>query len=230
MEDGLFHLINELENEKSSLSELIEIAIEEGEYLSAHFHSEALQIVSHQIWILRGLEDKQYHQKRSKTRQMESLLKSLSESSNKGLQSYYLNRLSELKKEIAELVKESNHSKQNPKTFLDEYLCKLSLGELDKIKIVLSDRDNFIIWIVTESNGVEMKIPNANRLILDYSIREENIAKLKSLGFQIQEDTFSLKIIGERNFILEKMKQTIAILVFEVFHFSQFSGNSFVEI
>jgi hypothetical protein len=230
MENSLFHLINELENEKSSLIELIEIAIKDEEYLSAHFHSEALQKVTRQIWILRGLEDKNYHQKQSKEKQLEWLQKKLNESNDRGFQVYHLNQITELKKEITKLQQESDNSKSDPKTYLDEYLRKLSLRELLKIKIVLSEDQNVILWINSESNGVGINIPNANRLISEYFIGEENLAKLKRLGFKIEEDSFSLKIAGEINFILSRVKQIIAILIFEIFRLSNLDGKSYIEL
>lgn len=226
------YLIRALEKEQADLGKLIDEAVQEGDYLIAHFHSQAISFVARQLQTLKNLDDKAYDSKRflkSRINQLTAMLNG----DKPDKFNYYLR--SEIQKLEGELDSLNQRGKQGSPTseILTGYLESLVNHEISCVKVVLKKSSNFVLDISRQPAGIILEIPNLKSLENDDILYEESLQHFFGLGFATDgaETKLTLRIMnGENKDLLAELQIIICRIVFEIFYFKEFEGETFIEI
>jgi hypothetical protein len=231
--DDLKTLIEELEKEKADLLRLIDEAVKEQEFLSAHFHSEALGQVNRQIQTLKNLDDKLYDKKFFLGKVIENYKKLLKEETADNSKSIINRFIDEKEKELSDLnqIKKQkegngNHLRDN----LDQFFKRKITG----IRVIISNPDNLSIEIRRARAGIKLTMPNIKKLQTKHILFESRLLKLRGLGFLLNESgdeaTTTLKKNKNSEEMTTKIMKLISIIVFEVFYFKELGKDAAIEI
>jgi len=225
-------LIKEFEKEQTDLRRLIDEAVKNGEYLIAHFHSGAIEYVNRQLQTLRNLDDKWFDSKK--------FLKAMIERANIQLDSDYPDKLKEyLSREIEKLESELHALEQQDKVSTSEssilmgYLDLLVSRKIKGVKVVLKKSSNFVLDIRNHRSGMRLQIPHLRSLRKDFIIHEENIQKFFGLGFTVDSSDTRLTLFlakRDKEYLLTDLRIIIVKIVFEIFYFKEFDGDTHIEI
>jgi hypothetical protein len=231
LENDVVFLIQRLEEEQASLRHLIDTAVKCGEYLIAHYHSEAMEHVNRQLQTLRNLDDKRFDEKRGIKRLIQGSEKQLQSDLHENIKLYLEKEILKYKQELEKLdslekvsVAESN--------ILAHHLDLLINNKIKKVKIVLRrDYDHFI-EIKKYKAGVKIVLPHLKTLLKNYSIQDDNLSKFLGLGFKItnQENKLTLILNRHKAEMVDELKRILSIIVFEIYYFREFEGGTFLEI
>ena len=225
-------LIKELERERTNLKKLIDEAVKNGEYLIAHFHSEEMGYVNKRLQTVRNLDDKAFDRR--------EFLKSMIKRSEIQLKADYPEELEEyFDEEIQTLKRELHELNQKEKVSASESL--ILVGHLDSllsrkirgVKLVLKRSSNFVLDIRSHRLGIMFQIPNLRSLKRNFIIHEENIQHFFGLGFTTDKSDTKLKLLltnRDKECLLTELRTIISKLVFEIFYFKEFEGETFIEI
>lgn len=78
-----------------------------------------------------------------------------------------------------------------------------------------------------------MQIPNIKSLRKDFIIHEENIQHFFGLGFTNDSTETKLRLLlakRDKEYLLTELRTIISKIVFEIFYFKEFEGDTFIEI
>jgi len=106
-------LIKELETEKAGLLRLIDEAVKDQEFLSAHFHSEALGQINRQLQTLKNLDDELYDKKYFLEIGIENVRKRLKEETSDKFKSVLNRHIEEKRKGTAPIKSNSQKTKSH---------------------------------------------------------------------------------------------------------------------
>ena len=226
-------MIEELEKEKTDLLKLIDEAVKEQEFLSAHFHFEALRQVNRQLQTLRNLDDELYDKKYFLRIGIENAKKRLIDETEEYLRRITTRSIEQREKELSELnqapkKQKDINSKSQLRDCLELFLRKKARG----LRIIFSKVDSLSIEITNSKDGIKLTMPNINKLQAKSLLTEDRLFKLKGLGFSLNDKgdktTAILKVA--KNEVTEKIMRLISIIVFEVFYFKELGREAAIEI
>lgn len=226
-------LIKELETEKENLLRLIDEAVKEQEYLSAHLHSEALGQVNSQLQTLKNIDDPLYDKKHFLEVGIDNLRKRLKDAPTDKLKSMIQRFIDDKEKELNELNGTSQTQKDtNGKSYLHDFLEQFVKGKIRGLRIILSKSDNLSIEIRTTKTGTKLTMSNIKKLEAEYLLFDERILKLKGLGFSLNKkgDKATTTLSGKKSEMTDKIMRLISIIVFEVFYFKELGNEASIEI
>ncbi|MFN7489053.1 MAG: hypothetical protein ACK5QK_04950, partial [Chryseotalea sp.] len=103
--NDLLTLLHELEKEQTNLKRLIDQSIRDGEYLMAHYHSEAIGLVNRKLQTLRNLDDKNYDSKKMISRLIRQSELQLEQEYPDRMKDHFKKEIEKLKLELEELEK-----------------------------------------------------------------------------------------------------------------------------
>jgi hypothetical protein len=144
-----------------------------------------------------------------------------------------------LKKEIGKLEREQLELEQQAKTSVSEsliltgYLDSLISKKIKKIRLYLNKSTNFIIDIRGNRSGIKILIPNLKGLRNGLTIHEEKLQHFLGIGFELDKNQNKLSLLlvnQDKEKLLRELKIIISKIVFEIFYFKEFEGETFVEI
>jgi hypothetical protein len=226
-------LIKELETEKTELLRLIDEAVKEQEFLTAHFHFEALGQVNRQLQTLKNLDDELYDKKHSLARGIENLRKRLNEETVDRLRSAITRFIDEKENELRELNQIPKRQKNvNGTHHLRDCLEQFVSEKIRGVRIVIIKSDNLAVEIRRTKGGARFTMHNIHKLHTNYMLSEERFLKLKGLGFTLNnKGDKATKILTEsKNEMADKLMRLISIIVFEVFYFKELDAGAEIEI
>jgi hypothetical protein len=232
VDNDLQTLIQILEEEKSNLLKLIDESVKDQEYLFAHFHSEALRQVNSQLQTLKNLDDVLYDEKNSKLETIERL-KKLLETGKSDRIGEYLNEQIRVYYEDLQKLNEITPAPRQESTqhILNNYFNLLFEHKIRVFRLVLNKSENLALEIKRIKGTIRVTLPYVNRLIKEYILFEERINKLMGLGFKLsgKRDKLILTLTGDKNELKEKLRTILLIIVFEVFYYKEFNGQTYIE-
>lgn len=226
-------LIKELETEKAGLLRLIDEAVKDQEFLSAHFHSEALGQINRQLQTLKNLDDELYGKKYCLEMGIENARKRLKEETSDKFKSVINRHIEEKEKELYELNHTpKKHRAVNGKSHLQDYLEQFIKGKVRGLRIILSKGDNLSIEIRNSKDGTKLTMPNIKKLKAEYLLTEERLLKMKGLGFSLDDrrDKATAILNVDKKVATEKIMRVLSIIVFEVFYFKELDNQAIIEI
>ena len=223
-------LLRELEAESANLSRMIKEAVAEGEYLVAHYHAEALALVTQKLQTLKNLEDKFYEQKKTLRMLIRGSQRTMNRDYSAGFKKYLQDEISKHKKELEELERVGKIPRSQSH-ILEEHLQLLLEKKLRYVKVILMKSAGFLLVIRRTRTGVKISIPNLRSLHWTNIINDENLVKFTILGFRKTEDQkkLVLPLSGDRAELIGQLKMVILKIAFEFFYFAQFENDTFIE-
>jgi hypothetical protein len=231
--DDLKTLIEELEKEKADLLRLIDEAVKDQEFLSAHFHSEALGQVNRQIQTLKNLDDESYDKKYFLEKVIENYKKLLKEETSDNSKSMINRFIDEKEKELSDL-NQIKKQKEGNGNHLKDNLDQFFKGKITGIRVIISNPDNLSIEIRRAKAGIKLTMPNIKKLQTKHVLSENRLFKLRGLGFLLNERgdeaTTTLKKSKNSEELTDKIMKLISIIVFEVFYFKELGKDAAIEI
>lgn len=231
--DHLQTLIKELETEKARLLRLIDEAVKEQEYLSAHFHFVALKQINRQLQTLKNLDDELYDKKYFLEMGIENSRKQLKEETNDRFKLIINRFIEEKERELYELNQTPKKQRDiNSKSHLRDYLEQFIKGKVRGLRIILSKSVNLSIEVRNSKDGTKLIITNIKKLETEYLLTEERLLKIKGLGFSPnnKRDKATTIINVDKKVATEKIMRVLSIIVFEIFYFKEFGNEAIIEI
>lgn len=229
--DEILTLICELESEQADLKRLIDEAVRDGEYLMAHYHSKAIGLVNRKLQTLRNLNDKNYDSKKMITMMIKRSELQLGQEHPEKIKDHFKREIEKLKLELEELEKQEKVSARKS-VILTENLDLVISRKLSGIRIVLKKSSNFALYVRRNRSGVKIIIKNIKSLRRAYLIHDENIQHFYGLGFKFNkgESTLTMALHRRKEQLLAELQMVISKIVFEIFYFKEFEGDTFIEI
>jgi len=225
-------LIEKLEEEQVSLHQLISDAVKSGDYLTAHAHNTALGHISKQLRTIRNFKDKQYDKKEELKQRIVRLEDYVHTLDNERFREYTRKMISENKIELEALINSSDEMSPQESTILHQQLELLSNKKIKRLAIVLMQTFDLRMDIRSGKSGIQISIPHLKKIRKEGIIDERKFGELIGLGFKItsNENRLTLTLTGQKTELFDRLKVIILIVVFEIFYFREFGGDSFIEV
>lgn len=215
----LIDLIDALKEERLGLMALLEEAIDEGEYLNAHYHSEAKRILDKRIQALQNFRDRNFDEK-------QRLLEFAELSRTRGP------RFSYFSVNISKLI-ELNNTKVpvEQKHNLETCIRRLANREIGGFKLVLDGDDEFALHMTMTGDHVSVIIPQIKHLNEKGWIKDEKYQSFFALGFRLadDEDQFIATLSGRSEDLVSGFMTLVIKIAFEIFYVGGFS-KSYIEV
>lgn len=229
--DEILALIHELEGEQAKLERLIDESVRDGEYLMAHYHNGALLLVNRNLQTFRNLNDKNYDTKKMIARMVSGLESQLRQEYPVSIKDHFTREIERLKLELDELEKQKEISAQRSLILVD-YLDLVVSHKLRGIRIVLKKSSNFALDVKSSRSGIKIVIKNVKSLRKDYLIHEDNIQHFYGLGFKLDkgDSILTMTLNRSKEQILAELQMVVSKIVFEIFYYKEFEGETFIEI
>lgn len=232
MDNQLKLLIFLYEEEKLRLQKLIDECLVETEYLMAHYHSEALYQLNGRLQTLKNIDDKLFDEKDFRQRRIDGLQKRMETESSDYMKDYYVKDLQRSKDELEKL----NQIPKQPilpdnATLFDETLKKLIDKKIKNLKLILKKADNLFLGFTYSKKTLKVTLPYVKQHIKKWILYDDNINSFKKLGFDLieNETKLTLKLTGDEEEILNKLKAILSKIVFEIFYFKEFDNESYIQ-
>ncbi len=217
MKTYLEEIIEQYQFEKERLDRLISDAVEQGEYLSAHFHSISLRDTNYKLQIFNLLRDPYYDQKnhlRNMIPRIEALHKDLG---IKNDETYITSMWDEL-----EALNQKENMPVLDTQYIDDAIFDLVEKSLNSFKLILIKEQNLVLTFnLPEENLLGISFPPLSE-IKEKHILEHKFPQLISLGFTCEESeqlTYLYNISDFKNAL--KLKELLSRIVFDVYYFSE---------
>jgi hypothetical protein len=231
--DDLQTLIKELESEKAELLRLIDEAVKEQEFLSAHFHFEALGQVNRQLQTLKNLDDELYDKKHFLEIRIENAKKRLKDETDDFLRSISNRSIEDNQQKLHELNQTPKRQRDiNKKSLLPEYLEQFTKRKVAGLRIILSKKDSLLIELKNSKDGIKLTMPNVKKLTSKHLLTNKRLSKLRGLGFELDNrgDKATVILKWGKDDIENKIIRMISIIVFDVFYFKELGDEAAIEI
>jgi hypothetical protein len=231
--DDLQTLIKELETEKAALLRLIDEAVKQQEFLSAHFHFEALRQINKQFQTQKTLDDELHDRKHFLEFGIENLRKQLKEETGDNFKSLINRLIGDKEKELHDLNQLPKTSKNtNGKNHVRDYLELFARSKVRGLRIIFHKTDNLLIEIRRTKIGIKLTMTNIKKLKTDYILSDERLLKLKGLGFSLnKEGNKATTIIRKsKDEMTDEIMRVVSIIVFEVFYFKELGNEATIEV
>ena len=232
MDNQLKLLISLYEEEKIRLQKLIDECLVETEYLMAHYHSEALYQLNGRLQTLHNIDDKLYDEKSYKLNRIKGLEKHIATEASDLMKEYYSKDILKAKEEL-EKLNEIHNQQTQPKdpSLLDEVLQRLIQKKIKNLKLILKREDNLFLAFSYSNKILKVTLPYVKQHIRKWTLYDDNINSFKYLGFELTENEskLTLKLSGNKDDILVKLKVILSKIVFEIFYFKEFDNESYIQ-
>lgn len=230
-ETNLTLVISLLSEERDRLQILIDQAISDHEYLSAHYHAEALEKVSLSLYKLRNIEDPLYNEKAFWIRTIERLENDIASESSSDMLEYYESSILNAREELEKLNQEVSQPSHNESSLFADVLEQLLNKKVKNLKLFLNKTDKFYCSISYANKAVKVSMPGIKTLLNKRIISLYDLEKLRKLGFEysLNETKLTLTINGNKEEILKKLNQLFAKMVFEVFRYNEFKEDAYLQ-
>lgn len=232
MSNDIEFLIKNLETERRSLKRFIRDAVKEGEYLIAHYHAERMAQVYQQLQTFRNLDDRLHDRKKMIARMIRLSEARLKSDQAGGLRKYLEGQVLKDKEELEQLDLRGKVP-VDQSDLLDVYLRLLLDKRVKRVKLVLHKEKRFMMVFRRCKGGLGVSIPNLKALQYTYMMDDDKLAKFLILGFKRANDASKLDLLIRTNDGsdgLARLKVIISIIVFEMFYFAEFQGESLIEV
>lgn len=232
MDEALETLIYALEEEKSNLLRLIDFSVKDQEFMLAHFHFQALRQVNRQLQTLNNLNDDLWDKKNFLLMGIENLKNQLEKETSVRFREY-INKLIEAnQKELDRLIGTSKvYREKKDGCLIDKHIELLVGAKLRAFRIILMKDEGLVLEIKKIKRTIRIALPHVSRLIKNDILTDENINKLKGLGFQFPDKGSKLimTLTGNDTELRGRIKTILAIIVFEVFYYKELDKEAFIE-
>jgi hypothetical protein len=228
MKSDLDELIELCEAEKQSLEDCIKDNTEEYEYLHAHYHSQALFAINHQLQVLYKLRDPFYDEKVQLERMIGLYEKWDKIEGLPNLDSYYEKEIKDNKNKLEELNKQKNKPLYDDQK-IDDALFVLLKGDNQGFILFLNKKDNLsFTFELSAGNMLDISISVKSVLNVEYFFDDDDddevrpIKKFKGMGFAVNETRnkliykYDMKKFKEAGAI----KKLLAHIIYDVFRYA----------
>jgi hypothetical protein len=231
VENELKLIISLYEEEKVRLQKLIEECLADTEYLMAHHHSKALNLVNGRLQTFHNIDDNLYDAKYFSQKTIDRLQKQL-ETESDHMKAYYIENLQSEKEALERLNQiPKKEGLPNNDALLDKTLRKLLDKKIKDFKLILKKDENLFLEFSFSNKILKVTIPYVKQHTKKWILSDEKINKLKNLGFNLNEnDTkLTLILIGDKEDILKRLKIILSKIIFEIFYFKEFDNETYIQ-
>ncbi len=232
IEEKLKILVSLYESKKNYLKKLVDNAVEEKDFLTAHYYAKAYHHVNEKLRLLYQIDDPLYDQKEFKRDWLQGF-KKITKNGSLGVKSYYKKQIKHLEDEIEKLNQISRAVKPSENhNVINENLLNLLDKRIKYFRLILKNDDNFFINFYYKKKNLNLIIPHVKQLINNNVLNDHTINPLKNLGFNYTANNTKLilTLTGDNEDMLNKAKETISRIVFEIFYFKIFKNKCFIQL
>lgn len=232
MNNQLSDLIAYYEEEKNRLLDLLNDYITESDYIAAHHHSMALAKVNYQLNIFYHLQDKAYSGKANLLGIIDSYEKQIESGISEFERNYYL-KIIQKEREKLDKLRQSELSLDHieHQDLLDSTLFKLIDKRIKYFNLILIKKKNFYLNFRLSKKQFVISLDNIKRHVKKHALYEGQINSLERSGFIFSSNrnklTLFLPYAGSKD--INSVKLILIKIVFEIFHFSEFENESYIE-
>ncbi len=232
MENRIQLIIAQCEEEKLQLQQWIKEFLAESDYLAAHYHSQALYRLNHQLYTLRSIDDKLYEQKFFREHRIEGLKRMVENEKFAHARDFFEQEILNTLKEIEDLNKTpSQEISKDDETILEQALKDLIDKKIKNFKLILNKKNNLLLRFSYSNKKLNVSLPYVKHHVKKFLLTDEKIDVLKRLGFDLSDNqtVFSLIINDEKEKIIVRLRSILVKIVFEVFHYKDFKNESYIQ-
>ncbi|WP_312136061.1 hypothetical protein [Sphingobacterium sp.] len=224
-------LISLLSEERDRLTKLIDQAISDNEYLSAHYHAEALEQVSSSLYKLRELEEPLHNEKAFWKRNIARIESDIASEPSSEMREYFQSELISAREELEKLNRIVEEPTQKDKRLFADILEQLLDKKVKHLKLILIKNDNFYFSISYANNTAKLNLPGIKQLLNKKILYYDNLKDLEQIGFvfTLKETKLTLTIQWNKEEILKKLNHTFAKIVFDVFRYIEFKADAYLQ-
>lgn len=229
---NLKSLIKLYQKEKKQLEKFISEAIEELDYLSAHHYNKKLSLINREIQTLNNIQDPFFDSKKSVKRNIKNLQEVLKSYDTAEMTVYLHERLKEEQKQLENLQQASLENATDSNTdLLERLLYGLVNKEIETLELIMDNERGFSLSFQNRKNGLKVKIENVKNLLKNDVVDNWEISKLINLGFQCNKSQTLLYLAktGNQNKRVKEMMVVLSKIVFQIFYFKAFQGQSYIR-
>jgi len=232
MEETLRILMSAYEEEKRTLESSIKHYLDEGEYLLASFHRNALYRVNREIQILKSIANPFM----DKIKHLKAELNSLENALGQSDFIYYRGKIEESIRQKKELISQLEEKARHPTLEIVDNIFDKAFNELFRrkiryFKIHLNREAGFYFKISYSNKVLLLTFPNIRDLEKNQKLHYGQKEKLIAKGFILSksENKLSLVIPGDKNQIITKFNLLFSRIIFDVFTSQNFEDKSAIE-
>jgi hypothetical protein len=232
VEDKIQLIIAQYEEEKLRLQQWIRGFVDEADYLAAHYHTQALYRLNHQLYTLKSLDDKLYKQKFSLENTIEGLKRLLEKEEFAHAHAHFEQKMLDTLKKLEDLNKISSKpaAKEN-EAILGQALKALFDREIKNLKLILNKKDNLYLRFSYANKTLKLSLPHVKQHVNELRLHHEKIPVLTSLGFCLSanQSVFTLLLKGDKEDVLSRLNRILVKIVYEVFSLQDFKNESYIQ-
>lgn len=232
MEDKIQLIIAQCEEEKIRLQQWIKGFVDEADYLAAHYHTQALYRLSHQLYTLKSFDDKLYKQKFSLEHTIEGLKRLLEKEEFAHAHAHFEQEMLDALKKLEDLNKISSQptAKEN-EAILDQALRSLFDRKIKNLKLILNKKDNLYLRFSYANKTLKLSLPHVKQHVNKFRLQHEKIPVLKNLGFYLSanQSVFTLTLKGDKQEVLSRLNMILVKIVYEIFSLQDFRNESYIQ-
>jgi len=233
MESKLDFILAALESEEKAIKASIDEFLEEGDYEFAFLQSKGLSDISHQIYLLKRIEDPLFKQKQFLQTRIQNIEKALSKQVPAHLKEYLLNELQAAERELEIFEMRQKEDFLKPKeTVLDNCLQLLFLKKIKAVDIIFSKKTNLCSKLTLRGKTLSIRISSLKNALQEGCLDNYHIKMAEKLGFSRLSRSLDLKLKlqGEQDDLMRKSKFILARLTFDIFPGGCIDSESFIKL
>jgi len=231
LDNKLKLLITTLETEKVNLQNCIDEYLAESEFLMAHYHRRALFQLNRQLLTLKNIDDRLYDDKMSLTSRINFLETYIKNEDVAKLTNYFSEELKNAKEELETLNQISSNNASSNSSIFNDAIDKLIGKKINKLKLILKKSNNLFFAFTYSQRTLKVSMPYLKQHIGSYIIHDENLEKLKGLGFKLADNQskITLTLSGNKEDITNNLNQILSKIIYEVFYVKEFENESYIQ-
>ncbi|GAA4788367.1 hypothetical protein GCM10023231_15720 [Olivibacter ginsenosidimutans] len=224
MDKKLKTLIRWYEKEEKQLGLQLKQALNENDFLAAHYNQLALYRLQNTLEIHKMLADPLFIQKNA-IRQWINLYKNLPKN-YPGARQYFQKRINKLKQELRELEQKKEIVSLSADNAFERAIIAIIEKKVKRAILILDKAKNVSLTFFLSDRKLLITLENTQQLYDQYVISDKTISSLKKLGFQsTNNEDLCLSYILNDNFNCYQLKITLSQIIFDVFHYLHISDE-----
>jgi len=229
--DDLNILISYYRAEENNLVAKIQEALEEDEYLIAHYHSRALYKVKDVLRTLNSFIDKNYNSKEFLKNSIRGWEKKIDEETTPEFKQLYGRFLEKKREELEKLNEQIIPQYERTKgELIAQSLKDVVQRDIYGLRLIASRKSNIEFRITYERNCLTIRMPFLKKLRKNDIISDGQIRKFQGLGFKMNtsETVLILKLRGFKTDLVGLTITVLSRIFFDILHFSRFEEHCYI--
>jgi hypothetical protein len=225
-------LISLYQEERQLLEHAIRESLAELDYLNAHYNQQALYQVQRRLRTLHNIDDRLYDRKHYLRNSIRITEEEMLRTDSDLLRDYFSSEIALAKDALEKISQTPDRSPATgPDLLFENVLNRLLDGEVNGVKLMLKNKDNFFFAFSYSNKKLQVKLPHIKTLLKKWVLNEPYIDTFKKMGFVMtaNENTLILTISGSKEKIVNRTMLILSKIVFDMFYFIEFENQSYIH-